>query len=993
MTASDNDDTNSKRTDSGESGPTVGEVSNADESGANATVRDILSERPFPRAARLWRDKGWTGTIPLPAKAKNPPPTGWTGRNAGFADNEQISEWCRQAKYKKGNIGLHLGFAVVVTGRGKLDGEYEVIGIDVDDYEDNGKIKEGAKQLAALELQLGSLPRTYVSTARASRGDFNSGIRFFLVPRGLAFRGQVDKDIEVIQKSHRFAVVWPSYNPKSDSQYCLYHPDEFFGSVSSGGDGNSRGRKNSAPVTSASGIPDRIPTPLHEVPHVTELPILPDKWLDYLTNGMMLDADGGIDMDSSVPEIEEWAKDTFNDPDNMCQFMRKVVNRWKKEITDEATSHDKVRDAHWEIVNCGAEGHTGWNTALEEIDKHWIEDVMSRSKRSVQEMRGEIFRSKVNSVRKVKVKVQNVRSAGAQWPPAECKCVQMQAIVSGGGVVATMGGNAGGLFSDTDNDDAGPPDGLDGISWGVPGSPEDYEMNDDGNGEFLMDLLRARSGRIKFVMGYGWLFWTDGTINEPSRWIVDPIGEKGEPGPLIRRAFWRVKRVQALFAEQKQAEAQQALDNNGGQRNAQINAMFALAKKWQSWSLKSGNNVAANSAINAAKNQPGVMIPYSQLNSNWRLLGVANGVVELRNDGAYLRSAHQSDFVTVNTNVPWTQWSGIPIDDIGKRMWQEYLDRFIPVERRDYYQMVLGHTILGGNQERIMPVLLGGTSTGKSTMLHAMGAALGEYSGPANVNVFGNDKLQPALVKAMSMRAVFMSELSAGDKINAAAFKRITGDDQISAEMKYSNVTVEGTPQFVPIMATNAAPEIDGADAAVRKRLLVLSFDQRIEERRDEKGAGRALKEHAAEAILAWLIDGYNLYCQAGHKLTKDIEVERTTDEFTSELDHVSQFMSEMLSSGSDDDKVHSQSVFDAYEAWCDVNGLTKNARKTKFQLTPLLSAKGLTYRKSMKISGRVGTGFVGVRIRPRPRVTGGHINVVPPMMTESEEKKQKESD
>lgn len=338
---------------------------------------------PFVDYAETWRAAGWVGVIPLPFEAKNPPPVGWTGRAAGFADDSQVQAWAESVEYAEGNIGLHLGWPVTVDGT-----EYETLGIDVDHYRDGDKDKRGGDQLADLAGQLGPLPATYVSTARAlntdgsDRGDWVSGIRLFLVPRGLAFRGQAAKDIEVIQKVHRFAVVWPSINPKTGgTPYRLFSPEQWA----------SHGQALTSP------------------PDVTTLPVLPDAWIDHLTQGRMRDDGHAIDMDSSVDEIQAWYESQCHDGSeaSACDFMRKTVRKWKSRITDEATSHDKVRDAHWEIVNLGAEGCGGWSWALSEIDSHWIDDVMARSKRGAREMRMEMFRSRVNALRKVKAKVES----------------------------------------------------------------------------------------------------------------------------------------------------------------------------------------------------------------------------------------------------------------------------------------------------------------------------------------------------------------------------------------------------------------------------------------------------------------------------------------------------------------------------------------------------------------------------------------------------------
>jgi hypothetical protein len=100
-----------------------------------------------------------------------------------------------------------------------------VVGIDVDNYVKNGKMKLGARTLAhAIDLW-GELPPTWAST---SRTDGISGIRLFRVPdktrlvTKLGFDlgdGTRISDIEVIQWYHRYMVVGPSVNPDTGRQY------------------------------------------------------------------------------------------------------------------------------------------------------------------------------------------------------------------------------------------------------------------------------------------------------------------------------------------------------------------------------------------------------------------------------------------------------------------------------------------------------------------------------------------------------------------------------------------------------------------------------------------------------------------------------------------------------------------------------------------------------------------------------------------------------
>jgi len=172
--------------------------------------------------AQTYRDNLWTGVLPLPPRAKTPPPGGYTGRKADkIPDDAQIAQWVEQ--HPGGNLCLRM--------------PTDVLGIDVDDYEyeyqgrdpetkeplhyPDGRplmlrgIKTGGAVLAALEEQLGQLPPTWRSS---SRGDGPSGIRFFRVPAGLLW-GDFGQHLEAIWWGHRYAVVWPSVNPDSGMRY------------------------------------------------------------------------------------------------------------------------------------------------------------------------------------------------------------------------------------------------------------------------------------------------------------------------------------------------------------------------------------------------------------------------------------------------------------------------------------------------------------------------------------------------------------------------------------------------------------------------------------------------------------------------------------------------------------------------------------------------------------------------------------------------------
>lgn len=129
-------------------------------------------------------DAGWP-VLELPARAKEPPPTGRTGYDGVDATRDEVA-----AGAWSGNIGLRMPVGV--------------IGIDIDAYHG------GLVTLDALKHKLGPLPLTWVSHSNRADG---SGIAFFLVPAGLFFVHSL-AGIEIVQRHHRYALAWPSLHPE-----------------------------------------------------------------------------------------------------------------------------------------------------------------------------------------------------------------------------------------------------------------------------------------------------------------------------------------------------------------------------------------------------------------------------------------------------------------------------------------------------------------------------------------------------------------------------------------------------------------------------------------------------------------------------------------------------------------------------------------------------------------------------------------------------------
>lgn len=838
----------------------------------------------FATAAPRWRDAEWIGTIPLPARKKNPPPTGWTGRNALYASDAQMCEWCADPTTANGNTGLHLGWTVRIKGV-----DYEVVGVDVDHYRDGDKDKRGGDQLAALESQYGPLPPTWVSTARAELGDWTSGIRFYLVPKGLAFRGQADKDIEVIQKSHRYAVVWPSFNPKTDTHYRLYSPEQW-----------------------AIGCTGGAGEPSDEIPHVTTLPVLPDEWVDYLTQGRMPDDHKPIDMDSSVDEILAWSAAQFNDgsEDAACEYVRKAVVKWQGRITDEATSHDKVRDAHWEIVNLGAEGCCGWSWAMREIDRHWIEDVMSRSKRGVDEMNREMFRSRINALRKVKAKVEKAAKKRGRYTPEYClHSSQMKS--TGTNMTAPQLNSA-------------------------PVVPQ-AKFTDSGLAEVVArDALRGEFLRV--AGGNSWLQW------DTLRWRN--LGR--DDGPVVESVrqhnMWQL------------ADAAEQLAQNPGDAS-----LLETVLAWKA--TTSAARITA--VLKLARNL--VSVDASAIDADPYLLNTPGGTYDLHTC-AFAPHSPDDRLTRITTGSYYEPARGSVDDSVadvpryGVR-WAQFLERIIPNRHtRRFLQKAMGVALVGRLKEKKLFIFNGSGDNGKNVFWEAIHFALGDvqtggYATISRADLLEADGKDRQLLEMglKNARIAFISETNKQVALAEGIVKKLTGDKLITSRTHYQEHETF-TQSATVVLITNKLPTFTGSDVALRNRLRVIPFSVQIPEAEQDKGLGEAL-ELEADAVLTWLIDGYCDYLENG--LDEPDEIKSATGNYHLDNDIIETAV-QATCIADVNAKGDKKEVVNAISTWLRTAG--SSAGGSSVRASEVKAA--LTNRGNATIRSNGGTWLQGIRVK-----------------------------
>ncbi|GAA4724439.1 hypothetical protein GCM10025782_23080 [Pedococcus ginsenosidimutans] len=261
------------------------------------------SVRPYADSAFDYLHSGWS-PLPLPPRKKDAPPSGYTGRDGLWPSGADIQSWI-EARPHDANICLRT--------------PENVIGLDVDNYDG----KPGGLNFAKKIEEWGELPDTYISSSRYP-ADPVSGIRFFRVPKGLAWPNVVAEGIEVIRYGHRYAVAWPSVHPNG---------------------GTYRWRLSTGEEV--------------RIPKVEDLPELPAAWVEGLTGGR-------LEEERVVAEPPADAA-LWLTPGNSCAMVTNRLGKAMSALQAGASRHDAAKDTVLALLFFGQQGHHGVATALEAL--------------------------------------------------------------------------------------------------------------------------------------------------------------------------------------------------------------------------------------------------------------------------------------------------------------------------------------------------------------------------------------------------------------------------------------------------------------------------------------------------------------------------------------------------------------------------------------------------------------------------------------------------
>ena len=372
--------------------------------------------------------------------------------------------------------------------------------------------------------------------------------------------------------------------------------------------------------------------------------------------------------------------------------------------------------------------------------------------------------------------------------------------------------------------------------------------------------------------------------------------------------------------------------------------------------IKAHNLPQINAMLKLAQSEPEMAIKNTDLDSDAYLLGVENGVINLRN--SMLMDNKPERYITRYCPVAFDTAAQCP-------RWMQFLDEVFKGDAATIasVQRLLGYTLTGLSQEEIIVFCVGFGANGKSIFSNIVSAILGDYGKTAPSTLLAarradDNSARGDLAMLDGVRLVSINELPGGMQLDEVVVKQIAGREPISARYMYGEFFTY-QPKFTPWVRTNHKPIIKGDNDGIWRRIIVLPFRRKFEEHeQDPLLEGALLKE--CDGILRWMIEGAALYLNSGLKLSPTILAEQK--QYRKESDLLGEFLDENTGAGVDK-KVLQSELFHRWQCWNENNG-TRGGSKKSF--TQRLAERGFTTAKS---DGKYS--YVGLDRKPLDQNTG----------------------
>ena len=335
----------------------------------------------------------------------------------------------------------------------------------------------------------------------------------------------------------------------------------------------------------------------------------------------------------------------------------------------------------------------------------------------------------------------------------------------------------------------------------------------------------------------------------------------------------------------------------------------ALAK----FANKSESQRALDALIKLARTEDGIPLRVSELDKNPYLLGINNGVINLR--AGSLRTSTQSEYITKLAPVTFNPDETCP-------KWLKFLDQAMGGDKDmiEYLQRIAGYSLTGITTEQQLFFLYGFGANGKSVFVNTIQDLLGDYAMQTPVSTLmtkNKGSVNNDVARLRGARFVATTETEEHSKFNESEVKLLTGGDMITARF-LNKEFFEFRPEFKLWISGNHKP-VPGDGHGIWRRLILIPFDIIVKEKNIDRELPDKLRQELP-GILNWAIKGCLKWQEDG--LKTPVKILNAIKEYKSEMDTIQNWMDDCWKEEAlPNAQIKASTLYLSYTKWVEVNG------------------------------------------------------------------------
>ena len=306
------------------------------------------------------------------------------------------------------------------------------------------------------------------------------------------------------------------------------------------------------------------------------------------------------------------------------------------------------------------------------------------------------------------------------------------------------------------------------------------------------------------------------------------------------------------------------------------------------WATRSESRASRRATVECARSEPRIAIHPEQFDVHGWLLNCPNGTLDLQT--GIIREHDPKDLITRLTGADYDP-------DARSDLWERFLTEATggDGQLRAWLQRGAGYSCTGDYRDEVYFVLVGDTSTGKTTFTEALMRALGSYSVSVNQEAFlarsnvggTRDSIMPLKGKRLAV----CSEFDRGRRFDEPLIKQLVGGDTVTGRRIYEHEhSFTSTAKLW--LHTNHVPRLSDDDEATWRRIRIVPFRCQPAVSDPQVKATLCNADASGAAILAWMVEGCTAWQRDG--LGKADAVVRESRAVRLEMDRMGDFFDDV---------------------------------------------------------------------------------------------------